>query len=116
MKMFIVYLCFLGGTDIKVYDAFMRGRLLAKITQHHKTVTCLKATSNGYRILSGSLDKHVKIYDSGTYKTLHTLDYPNAVLSVGISVSIKNAFHYILKHILKVHILLFSILLYLFDV
>jgi len=43
-------------------------------------------TSNGHRILSGSLDRHVKIYDTETYKTLHTLDYPNAILSIGISV------------------------------
>lgn len=61
------------------------GRLLAKISQHHKTITCLKTASNGHRILSGSLDRHVKIYDAGTYKTLHSLDYPNAVLSIGIS-------------------------------
>lgn len=74
-----------GGTDIKVWDALAGGKLLAKITQHHKTVTCLKIASNGHRILSGSLDRHVKIYDAGSYKTLHTLDYSNAVLSVGIS-------------------------------
>ncbi|CAK9805346.1 U3 small nucleolar RNA-associated protein 15 homolog [Anthophora plagiata] len=74
-----------GGTEIKVWDALAGGRLLAKITQHHKTVTCLKIASNGRRILSGSLDRHVKIYDSGTYKTVHSLDYPNSVLSIGIS-------------------------------
>ncbi|XP_076623054.1 U3 small nucleolar RNA-associated protein 15 homolog [Colletes latitarsis] len=74
-----------GGTEIRVWDALAGGRLLAKITQHHKTVTCLKIASNGHRILSGSLDRHVKIYDSGTYKTVHSLDYPNSVLSIGIS-------------------------------
>ncbi|XP_011688493.1 PREDICTED: U3 small nucleolar RNA-associated protein 15 homolog [Wasmannia auropunctata] len=74
-----------GGTDIKVWDALTGGKLLAKITQHHKTVTCLKIASNGHRILSGSLDRHVKVYDAGTYKTLHALDYPNSVLSIGIS-------------------------------
>lgn len=86
-NIFIVHLYFLGGTDIKVFDAFAGGRLLAKITQHHKTVTCLTIASNGHRILSGSLDRHVQIYDAGTYNTIHTLDYPNAVLSIGISVS-----------------------------
>lgn len=74
-----------GGTEVRVWDALAGGRLLAKISQHHKTVTCLKIASNGHRILSGSLDRHVKIYDSGTYKTVHTLDYPNSVLSIGIS-------------------------------
>jgi WD40 repeat protein len=75
-----------GGTDIKVWDALAGGKLLAKITQHHKTVTCLKITSDGHKILSGSLDRHVKVYDTGTYKTLHTMEYPNSILSIGISV------------------------------
>ncbi|XP_015602951.1 U3 small nucleolar RNA-associated protein 15 homolog [Cephus cinctus] len=74
-----------GGTEIRVWDALAGGRLLAKMSQHHKTITCLKMASNGRRILSGSLDRHVKIYDAGTYKVVHTLDYPNAVLSIGIS-------------------------------
>ncbi|XP_046739315.1 U3 small nucleolar RNA-associated protein 15 homolog [Diprion similis] len=74
-----------GGTEIRVWDALAGGRLQAKVSQHHKTVTCLKLASNGRRIVSGSLDRHVKIYDAGTYKVVHTLDYPNAVLSVGVS-------------------------------
>lgn len=82
-----------------MWDALAGGKLLAKITQHHKTVTCLKIASNGHRILSGSLDRHVKVYDTGTYKTLHTLDYPNAVLSIGISVRKKCILYYTLKFI-----------------
>lgn len=69
-----------------MWDVLAGGKLLAKISQHHKTVTCLKIASNGQRILSSSLDRHVKIYDAGTYKTLHTLDYPSSVLSIAISV------------------------------
>lgn len=76
-----------GGTEIRVWDALAGGRLLAKMSHHHKTITCLRIASNGRRILSGSLDRHVKVYDAGTFKTVHTLDYPNAVLSLGISVS-----------------------------
>lgn len=74
---------------MRVWDALAGGKLVAKIAQHHKTITCLKVASNGQRIMSGSLDRHVKIYDAGTYKTVHTLDYPNAVLSIGISVSLQ---------------------------
>lgn len=77
-----------GGTEVRVWDALAGGKLLARISQHHKTITCLRIASNGRRILSGSLDRHVKIYDAGTYKTVHTLDYPNSVLSLAISVSI----------------------------
>ncbi|KAJ4436108.1 hypothetical protein ANN_18735 [Periplaneta americana] len=74
-----------GGTEIRVWDAFAGGRLLAKLCQHHKTVTCLCLASGNKRLLSGSLDRHVKIYDTSTYQVVHTLDYPNAVLSLDVS-------------------------------
>lgn len=90
-----------GGTEIRVWDALAGGRLLAKISQHHKTVTCLKIASNGHRILSGSLDRHVKIYDSGTYKTVHSLDYPNSVLSIGISVRTNCYFKFLIAFLIS---------------
>lgn len=74
-----------GGTEIKVWDIFNSGKLLANISQHHKTVTSLCLASNNSRLMSGSLDRHVKIYDIGTFKTIHNIDYPNAVLSMAIS-------------------------------
>lgn len=74
-----------GGTEIKIWDIFAGGKLLAKLSQHHKTVTTLKLASNGKRILSGSLDRHVKIYDVATYQPVHNLDFPNSILSLGIA-------------------------------
>lgn len=35
--------------------------------------------------MSGSLDRHVKVYDISTYNVIHTIDYPSAVLSLAIS-------------------------------
>ncbi|XP_037930771.1 U3 small nucleolar RNA-associated protein 15 homolog [Teleopsis dalmanni] len=74
-----------GSTEVRVWDALSGGRLLSVLSQHHKTVTCLRLGSNGKRVLSGGLDKHVKIYDVGTYETVHTIDFPNAVLSLGVA-------------------------------
>lgn len=74
-----------GGTDIKIWDTIAGGKLLGSISQHHKTITCLRLASNNKRLMSASLDRHVKIYDLNTYKVVHTLDYPNAVLSLGVS-------------------------------
>lgn len=71
-----------GGTEIKVWDAFTGGKLLACLSQHHKTITCMHLASENKRLLSGSLDRHVKIYDLTTFKVVHTLDYPNAILSL----------------------------------
>uniref|UniRef100_A0AAG5CUH9 U3 small nucleolar RNA-associated protein 15 homolog n=1 Tax=Anopheles atroparvus TaxID=41427 RepID=A0AAG5CUH9_ANOAO len=74
-----------GGTSVNVYDALGGGRRLAQLSQHHKTVTCLQLASDGKRLFSGSLDRHVKIYDIATYQVVHTIDSSNAVLSLGIS-------------------------------
>ncbi|CAG9836855.1 unnamed protein product [Diabrotica balteata] len=74
-----------GGTEIKIWDSLAGGRLLGNISQHHKTITCLQLASDNKRLLSGSLDRHVKIYDVSTFKTVHTLDFPNAILSLGVS-------------------------------
>lgn len=74
-----------GGTEIKVWDIFNGGKLLANISQHHKTVTTLKLASNNSRLMSASLDRHVKIYDLSTFKVVHNIDFPNAVLSMAIS-------------------------------
>lgn len=74
-----------GGTDVKVWDAFAGGKLLANFSSHHKTVTCMHLATNSKRLLTGSLDRHVKIYDVSTFKIVHTLDYSNAVLSLAVS-------------------------------
>ncbi|EDS36882.1 U3 small nucleolar RNA-associated protein 15 [Culex quinquefasciatus] len=74
-----------GGTSVNVYDALAGGRKIAQLSQHHKTVTCLQLASEGKRLLSGSLDRHVKIYDIATYQVVHTIDNTNGVLSLGVS-------------------------------
>ncbi|KAF7265764.1 hypothetical protein GWI33_020844 [Rhynchophorus ferrugineus] len=74
-----------GGTEIKIWDVLAGGKLRGSLAQHHKTVTCLRLASNGKRLLSGSLDRHVKIYDISSFKVVHTLDFSNAIVSLGVS-------------------------------
>ncbi|CAD7084700.1 unnamed protein product [Hermetia illucens] len=74
-----------GGTEVKVWDVLAGGKLLARLSQHHKTVTTLKLASNGRRILSGGLDRHVKVYDVATYQQVHNMDFPNSILSLGVA-------------------------------
>lgn len=74
-----------GGTSVNVYDALAGGRQIAQLSKHHKTITCLQLASDGKRLLSGSLDRHVHIYDIATYQVVHTVDNSNAVLSMGVS-------------------------------
>jgi U3 small nucleolar RNA-associated protein 15 len=74
-----------GGTYICVWDCLTGGRLLAKISQHHKTITCLKFASEHKRLVSASLDRHVKIYDMTNYEVIQTFDYSSPIVSLAVS-------------------------------
>ncbi|XP_047474375.1 U3 small nucleolar RNA-associated protein 15 homolog [Penaeus chinensis] len=73
-----------GGSEVRVWDT-ISGRLLSKLSQHHKTVTCLSFASDNNRLMSGSLDCHIKIYDVNTYSVVHTLDFPAPILSMAVA-------------------------------
>lgn len=74
-----------GGTSVKVWDVLAGGKLLTTLNNHHKEVTTLTLASNNNRLLSGGLDRLVKIYDVSTYQVVHSLDYPSAILSLGVA-------------------------------
>lgn len=73
------------GSEIKVFDAIAGGRQLVNISQHTNTVTCVKSSSDGRYIVSGSLDRHVKIFSTTNFQAVHSLDYNSSVLSVALS-------------------------------
>ena len=57
-----------GGTCLCVWDMLAGGRLLQRLSQHQKTVTCVALSplagpdsAAAPRMLSGSLDGHVKV-------------------------------------------------------
>lgn len=68
-----------------MWDAFTSGKLMANVSHHHKTVTCLRLASNGRRFMSASLDRSVKVYDVISYQPVHTFTFPNAILSLGVA-------------------------------
>ncbi|XP_078252733.1 U3 small nucleolar RNA-associated protein 15 homolog [Rhinoraja longicauda] len=74
-----------GGRFVKVWDMLKGGQLLASLRNHHKTVTCLCLSSSGQRLLSGSLDRHVKIYSTSTYKVVHNINYAASILSLALA-------------------------------
>ena len=71
---------------MRVWDVVAGGRLLTRLCHHTKTATCLALCSGGRRLVTGSLDRRLKIIDTTSYQPVHTLEYPSPVLSVGISV------------------------------
>ncbi|XP_061585477.1 U3 small nucleolar RNA-associated protein 15 homolog [Cololabis saira] len=74
-----------GGRYIKVWDLLKGGQPLVSLRNHHKTVTCLALSSSGQRLMSASLDRHVKVYNTTTYKVVHNFDYSASILSLGLA-------------------------------
>lgn len=73
-----------GGLYLKVWDLLGGGRLLASLSNHHKAILCTGFTSEQNYLMSGGLDRHVKIYDASTFRVVHTITYPDAVLSLAM--------------------------------
>lgn len=73
-----------GGNSIKVWDVLKGGKLMRTMINHHKTVTSMIFSHNCKYLLSGGLDRHVKVFDLLNYDLVHTIDYPSPILSMGI--------------------------------
>ncbi|NP_001011103.1 U3 small nucleolar RNA-associated protein 15 homolog [Xenopus tropicalis] len=74
-----------GGRYVKVWDILKGGQLLVSLRNHHKTVTSLCLSSSGQRLLSASLDRHVKVYSTMNYKVVHSFDYAASILSLALA-------------------------------
>ena len=76
-----------AGPILRVWDLVAGGKCMRAMSNHQKTVTSLAFNANASRLLTGSLDHMVKVYDVGTYKVVHTMRYPAPILSLAVSVS-----------------------------
>ncbi|KAF9581398.1 snoRNA-binding rRNA-processing protein [Lunasporangiospora selenospora] len=74
-----------GGPFLKVYDILGGGRPIHALSNHQKTVTTMSFDHSYTRLLTGSLDHHVKIYNVQDYSVVHSVKYPAPVMSVAIS-------------------------------
>lgn len=74
-----------AGPTVKVWD-LTAGRMVKELTNFQKTVTCL---ANGYErgVLAGSLDGHVKVFDSSSpsWDVKFGWKFGGGVLSTGVS-------------------------------
>ena len=101
-----------GGQDVCVWDALAGGKRLRKLRCHQKTVMCAHVARDGGpppaedddvfagfssgirksatdrvspRLLTGSLDGHVKVHELDGFSVTHSARYPGPVLSVALS-------------------------------
>ncbi|CAG8449475.1 11999_t:CDS:10 [Ambispora leptoticha] len=74
-----------GGPIFTVWDIIGGGRVMRSVSNHQKTITSLCFDSSCSRLLTGSLDGHVKIYDVTNYKVVHGFKYEEPILSIALS-------------------------------
>eukprot|EP00743_Colponemidia_sp_Colp-15_P003436 GILK01003710.1.p1 GENE.GILK01003710.1~~GILK01003710.1.p1 ORF type:complete len:535 (+),score=87.61 GILK01003710.1:42-1607(+) len=74
-----------GGLQMKIWDILGGGRLLQTVSNHQKTITQVAMDGSHSRLLTGSLDGHVKCYNVKDYKVTHSIKYPGPVVALGIS-------------------------------
>ena len=77
-----------GGSYMKVWDVLGGGAgsdNLLHTSQHHlKAITSLCLDGSASRLLTGSLDCHVKVLDVATYNVTYALKYASPVLGVAL--------------------------------
>ncbi|KAG2433548.1 hypothetical protein HYH02_012665 [Chlamydomonas schloesseri] len=83
-----------GGNCLCVWDLLGGGggRLLKRLDNFQKTVTCVRLSplagpdsAAAPRMLAGSLDGHVKIFELDSFLVTHASKYPAPVMSLGLS-------------------------------
>ncbi|KAF9268023.1 WD40 repeat-like protein [Marasmius fiardii PR-910] len=74
-----------AGPILRIWDIVAGGRCVRALSNHQKTVTSLAFDTSASRLLTGSLDQMVKVYDVSTYKVAHTMRYPAPVLCLALS-------------------------------
>jgi len=77
-----------AGPILRIWDIVAGGKCTRALSNHQKTITALALNAKGDRLLTGSLDHMVKVYDISTYQVVHTMRYQAPVFSLAFSVSI----------------------------
>lgn len=75
-----------GGPTISCWDMTGR-RLLHRAHIHQKTIRVVKVAraDENIRIVTGSLDGHVKVFDPATFTMVYACKYPAPVLSMAVA-------------------------------
>jgi WD40 repeat protein len=70
---------------IKIWDA-NTGKLIANVTGHTSTVTCLAWTADGRRLISGSCDRSIRTWNTSTWQQITILaEQTHTVSAIAIS-------------------------------
>ena len=79
-----------AGPTIAVLD-IVAGKVQQLLTNHQKTVTSLCLASHSSRLVSGSLDGHMKIFETTGWNVVAGFKYPDPILSLSVVTSGQSA-------------------------
>eukprot|EP00271_Cylindrocystis_brebissonii_P021166 TRINITY_DN7422_c0_g1_i1.p1 TRINITY_DN7422_c0_g1~~TRINITY_DN7422_c0_g1_i1.p1 ORF type:complete len:532 (+),score=114.97 TRINITY_DN7422_c0_g1_i1:490-2085(+) len=80
-----------AGNSVGIWDLLGGGRLLQRLGSHQKSVTCLAMApgpggrGTEGRLLAGSADGALKVYELDSFQVTHAVRYPDPILSLGLS-------------------------------
>lgn len=74
-----------GGPDVKVWDFFAGARLMSRLSNHAKAVTCCAAHPVSERLLTGGLDGQIKVHDLTAFDVTAVVYYQGPIVSVAVS-------------------------------
>ncbi len=74
-----------GENTLKVWDLLSGGKLLHTLSPHQKAITSLCTDQAMTRVITGSLDSTIKIFDLKNYDETFSMRYSAPVLSVQLS-------------------------------
>ncbi|KAI9140620.1 WD40-repeat-containing domain protein [Paraphysoderma sedebokerense] len=73
-----------GGPTIKIWSLHT-GQCLRTLNNFQKTVTCLRIGSGGSRLLAGSLDGSVKLFEVEGYNVVYNMKFGGPIMSMAIA-------------------------------
>ena len=75
-----------SGTTLTIWDILSGGRVLHRVSSHSKTITSLSTDGGGAHVLSGSLDRMVKVYElSAGCKVVGSIKCDAPLLAMALS-------------------------------
>lgn len=75
----------IGGSSVKLWDILSNGTLKHEFPLHQKAITSCWLSPKEDFLLTGSLDKQVKVLSLKDYRTIFCFSFSSAILSLGLS-------------------------------
>jgi len=74
-----------AGNTVQVWDLLGSFKKVHEFSNHAKAITQITMDSAGSRLLTASLDGHVKVVNNATYEVMHSMRFPAGVIGLAVA-------------------------------